>query len=77
VAYNYLGMTYESLQLKQDAVAAYKQAIAFKSDYAEAHYNLALLYFTVGDRGEADRHYEILKTINPALAEALSKKFVS
>ena len=76
VAYNYLGMTYESLQLKQDAVAAYKQAIAFKSDYAEAHYNLALLYLTLGDRGEAERHYEILKTINPALAEALSKKFV-
>ncbi|HZI88290.1 MAG TPA: tetratricopeptide repeat protein [Pyrinomonadaceae bacterium] len=76
VAYNYLGMTYESLQLKQDAVAAYKQAIAFKSDYAEAHYNLALLYLSLGDRGEAERHQEILKTINPALAEALSKKFV-
>ena len=74
VAHNYLGMTYESLQLQQDALAAYKQAIAFKSDYAEAHYNVALVYFTLGDRSQAQHHYEILKTINPDLAEDLLKK---
>lgn len=74
VTYNYLGMTLESYQRNQDALAAYKQAIDFKSDYAEAHYNLALLYFTLGDRNQALHHYDILKTISSDLAEALLKK---
>ncbi|CAN5816742.1 hypothetical protein BH20ACI3_BH20ACI3_10040 [soil metagenome] len=76
VTYNYLGMTYESSQRNQDALASYKQAIDFKSNYAEAHYNLALLYFTLGDRNQAQHHYGILKTISPDLAEVLLKKLV-
>ncbi len=69
-------MTYESSQRNQDALASYKQAIDFKSNYAEAHYNLALLYFTLGDRNQAQHHYGILKTISPDLAEVLLKKLV-
>lgn len=76
VTYNYLGMTLESYHRNQDALAAYKQAIDFKADYAEAHYNLALLYFRLGDRNQAQHHYDILKIINPDLAEALLKKLI-
>lgn len=74
VALNDLGMTYESLERKQDALDAYKQAIHLKADYGEAHYNVALLYFILGDRSQANHHYQILKTINPDLAEVLLKK---
>ncbi len=70
-------MTYESLQRKQEALAAYKQAIDFKSDYAEAHYNLALLYLALGDPSQAQHHYEILKAINPDLADDLLTKLRS
>jgi hypothetical protein len=45
-----------------------------KADYAAAHYNLALLYFTLGDRGQGQHHDEILKTINGDLADDLLKK---
>ncbi|MFN2511296.1 MAG: tetratricopeptide repeat protein [Pyrinomonadaceae bacterium] len=50
--------TYESLKRKQDAPAAYGQAISIKSDYVEAQYNLAQLYHTLG-KGSQSRHHTI------------------
>jgi len=74
VALNYLGTLFESLDRQQDAIAVYKQAIVAKPDYAETHYNLALLLLSLGDRNQADREYDILRSLNTDLAEALLKK---
>ena len=74
VALNYLGMLLQSLERQQDAMAAYRHAIAVKSDYAEAHYNLGLLFLSLRDSNQAEREYDILKSLNPELAEVLSTK---
>jgi len=36
VAHDYLGLTYENLGRPQEAIAAYRQAIGYKTDYAES-----------------------------------------
>jgi Flp pilus assembly protein TadD len=77
VAHNYLGLTYESLERKAEALAAYKQAIVLKADYAEAHYNLALLYLSLGDRNKVQEEYNILKSFNSQLADALLRKMTA
>ncbi len=45
------------------------------TDYAEAHYNLGLLYFELGNRDDAQEQYQILIGLNSELAGALLKKF--
>jgi Flp pilus assembly protein TadD len=74
VALNYLGMLFESLDRTQDAVVAYKRAIAAKPDYAEAHYNLALLFLLLRDRNQAQREYDLLRSLNSDLADTLLNK---
>ena len=51
------------------AIDHYGQAIALRSDYAEAHYNLGRLLAEQGQLAEAIAHYEKAAAINPADAE--------
>jgi tetratricopeptide (TPR) repeat protein len=44
VAYNWLGVLNREAGNYTQAEAAYRQALAVRSDYASAHYNLAILY---------------------------------
>jgi len=57
----------------QEAMSRYTEALRIKPDYAEAHYELGTAYLAMGDRDSALREYEILKSKNPRLADALSK----
>jgi tetratricopeptide (TPR) repeat protein len=52
-------------------MAQFTEALKIKPDYAEAHYELGTVYLAMGDRNSALREYEILKSKNPGLAEAL------
>jgi tetratricopeptide (TPR) repeat protein len=69
-----LGLTYTELGLQGDALKAYKRAIALKADYAEAHYNLGLLYVAIGERSFAQAEYETLKRLNSNFADALLQR---
>ena len=59
------------LDRAQEAVAAFKKAIEFKPDSAEAHFNLGLGYLYLKDKEQALKEYEILKPLDSALAEKL------
>lgn len=74
MAHKYLGLTYESLDRRQEAMVAYKRAVNLKSDYAEAHYNLGLLYLTLGNRNQAQEEYDSLISLKSDLAAALASK---
>ena len=52
-----LGSTFEALGEQGKAVSAYKRAIGFKADYAEAHFNLANILMDRGRIEEAVVHY--------------------
>ncbi len=48
----------------QEAVDAYKQAIRLNADWAEAHYDPALDYLSLGDKDSALEDYKILKDLD-------------
>ncbi len=52
------------------AIDHYRDAIALRPDYAEAHYNLGRLLVEQGHADEAIEHYEKTVEINPADSEA-------
>ncbi len=52
------------------AIDHYRQAVALRSDYAEAHYNLGRLLVEQGRLDDAIAHYEKAVDINPADPEA-------
>jgi hypothetical protein len=73
-AYFNLGVACDNLNRFSESMEAYKQAIRIKPDYAEAHANLAYAYLDVGDKNSALAEYNILKSLNPQLAEELFKE---
>ena len=56
----------------EEAIAAYRQAIGLKSDYAEAHYNLGVALTDQGKLEEAIAAYRQAIGIKPDYAEAHS-----
>jgi len=60
----------------QEAIAQYREAVRSKSNFSEAHFSLGLAYWRIGDRTSAMEEYEILKSINPDLANVLSQKIL-
>jgi len=55
----------------RQAIAAFKEAIRVKPDYAEAHYNLAITYLILKDENAALREYSVLKNLDQKLANQL------
>ncbi len=74
VAHYNLGIALAGQGKTQEAVAHFAEALRIKPDYAEAHYNLGNAYLMIGNHGFALKEYEILKTMNPGLANALYQK---
>jgi tetratricopeptide (TPR) repeat protein len=72
-AYCNLGDTYGILNRVHDAIEVYKQAVRIKPDYARARFGLGLAYFFAGDTKAAAEQHEILKALNPKLADQLAK----
>jgi tetratricopeptide (TPR) repeat protein len=72
--HNNLGTVFLDRGKYQEAIPHLNEALRINPNYAEAHYNLGDAYFMTGNRGLAMREYEILKTMNPALANALYQK---
>jgi tetratricopeptide (TPR) repeat protein len=70
-AYLSLAIAYGSLLRRTEQIEALKQAIRLQPDFAWAHAFLGLAYVQIGETAAAVREYEILKTLDPALAEKL------
>ena len=69
-AYN-LGMELAALSEPDTAIASYREALALRPDYAEAHANLAMSLLTQPDkRDEAITHLETAVRLKPELWQA-------
>ncbi len=69
--FNELGQLYARLQRIPEAVDAYQKSLSLAPDYADAHYNLGLVYFKDGARGKAKEEFE--KVIRLAPSAELAK----
>lgn len=60
VAFNYLGVCLGEKGQRQDAEEQFKQSVALHDDYADAHFNLAVLYATSQppNMSAAKEHYD-------------------
>ena len=67
---NILGACHAGLEDLHSAVKNYKKAIAIKSDYAKAHYNLGVAFHELGQLDESIISYETSLSIDPNYAEA-------
>ncbi len=74
-----LGVVYGESGKNKKAVKSYKQAIRIDPDYAEAHYSLGNTKVLLKNRGDALEQCEILKSLDPELAnellELINKQF--
>jgi tetratricopeptide (TPR) repeat protein len=71
VVFNNIGGAYSSDGQYKKAVKAFKQAISLKPDFAEARFNLAIVYLKTGDRNIALRQYYELKMLDKQLTDKL------
>lgn len=67
-----LGLAYRAEGNNREAEDNYRQAILLQPDYAEAHYNLAVLLQESERSSEARRHYEQAITAKPTYVQALN-----
>jgi tetratricopeptide (TPR) repeat protein len=71
-AYNSLGEAYIKLNRAAEAVAAFRQATLMKPDFARAYFNLGKGYLAMGNRDGALEQLNILRTLDPDLADELN-----
>ena len=55
----------------EEAIKSYQQAIRIDPDHALTHYYLGTSYLLLNDRDSALEQYEILKNLDPYLANLL------
>ena len=67
-----LGKAYQHLQQYDQAIAAFRKAIALDRDYPEAWYNLGLVYLDLGKQSEAEEVSKVLGGLDEELAQQLS-----
>ncbi len=67
-----LGKAYQHLQQYDQAIAAFRKAIALDRDYPEAWYNLGLVYLEQGKQSEAEEVSKVLGGLDEELAQELS-----
>lgn len=70
--HNNLGLAYAASGLLDDALAEFKQAVQLRPDYAEAHYNLGVAHWQMGNKPEVEEQARILAKLNPELSEKLN-----
>jgi tetratricopeptide (TPR) repeat protein len=70
--YNISGACYKALGQLDAAIKRYEQALAIKPDYADAHYNLAIILKELGQLEAAVKRYEQALAIKPNFVEAHS-----
>lgn len=66
-----LGITYNILGFSVEAIKALKKAVRINPRFAQARHALALCYLRNGDRASALEEYEILRGLDPDLADQL------
>lgn len=54
----FLGITYRQLNMLDDAVLAYQNAIELNYYYSDCYYNLGNIYFEMGDHDKAELAYK-------------------
>lgn len=70
----HLGYAYLKMGRYAEAIASLKEAIRLDPAYAEAHHNLGLAYLASHNRSAALKHYRILRSLNPDLANQLERE---
>lgn len=71
-AWFHLGFTFAKLGRPEERVNAYRQAIAVKPDFAEAHYSLGVVYALANRRSDAVEEQKILEKLDADLAAQLA-----
>ncbi len=71
-AWFHLGFTFAKLGRPDERVNAYRQAVAVKPDFAEAHYSLGVVYALANRRSEALEEQKILEKLDADLAAQLA-----
>jgi tetratricopeptide (TPR) repeat protein len=69
---NNLGCLYVRENRLEEAADTFRDVLRQNQDVAQAHYNLALIYYTQGDYQAASQEFYALKGVNPDLAAELS-----
>ena len=54
----------------EEAIAAYREALALDPDFADAHCNLGAVFYNRGERDDARRHFEGCLRLDPGHVEA-------
>ena len=68
-----IGHAYVYLEEYEKALGFLRSAVRLAPDFAEAHYDLALVYDALDDTDGLRKEQSILQTLDPALANELSK----
>ncbi|HXG34209.1 MAG TPA: tetratricopeptide repeat protein [Bryobacteraceae bacterium] len=71
-AWFHLGFAFAKLGRPEERVNAYRQAIAVKPDFAEAHYSLGVVYALANRRSDAVEEQKILEKLDADLAAQLA-----
>ena len=70
-AYNDLGACYANLGQLEKAIEYYNKAVALLPNFPHYHDNIGMAYVKNGDVESAFKEYEILKDLNPSMADRL------
>jgi len=70
-AWTNLGYAYRKVRDYSRSVEAYLRALSLRPDFTPAHDYLARTYLAMGERQKALEHYEILRRLDPRMAERL------
>ncbi|MGH9940758.1 MAG: tetratricopeptide repeat protein [Pyrinomonadaceae bacterium] len=68
-----LGLAYSSDEQYEKAAESFKQALMIKPDYAEARYNLGLVYYVLDNQSALIEQHKILQAQKPEMASELAK----
>ena len=66
-----LGLALYNGKRYSEAIEAYQSVVKLRPQLAGAHYNLALAFIAINDKAGVQREYDVLKTLNPAMASQL------